>query len=331
MHNSIKQAKEVLQIEAEGILNLIDRIGQEFADAVDLVYQAKGRVIVTGIGKSGIVGRKIVATLSSTGTPSLFLHPVEAMHGDLGMLVKDDIVLALSNSGETAELTAIMPIVKGLGSKIIAMTGDPESTLARFADVVLNVGVVREACPMGLAPTASTTAALAMGDALAVALINRRHFNSSDFRRLHPGGNLGERLSLQVKEVMYTGDRVPEVEAGAPITEAIQVMDQCNLGVVLAVDADRTLEGIFTDGDLRRCVVKNENFLGKTMSEVMNRNPVTIRQELLAAEALEIMQAHEFTVLPIVGEARKLIGLIHLHDLLGKGKMRFSAVSVVYD
>ncbi len=327
----IQQAKEVLRIESEGILNLIDRIGQEFADAVDLIYQAKGRVIVTGIGKSGIVGRKIVATFSSTGTPSLFLHPVEAMHGDLGMLVKDDIVLALSNSGETVELNALMPIIRGLGAKVVAMTGGLHSTLAGNADVVLDVGVAREACPLGLAPMASTTAALAMGDALAAALINRRHFNSFDFRRLHPGGNLGERLSLQVSEVMTTGRSVPEVAAGTPATEAIKIMDERNLGVLLVVGPDKKLEGLFTDGDLRRCLVKGVKMEGLKMADLMNRSPRTIGKSILAVEALEIMQAHEFTILPIVDRENRLEGVIHLHDLLGKGKIRFNPPIPVYE
>ena len=207
----IEQAREVLRIEAEGILELIDRIGPEFAEAVDLIYRSRGRVVVTGIGKSGLVGRKIVATLNSTGTPAIFLHPVEAMHGDLGMVMAGDVVLALSNSGETAELIAIIGSVKALGAKVVAMTGDLQSSLAVEADLVLDVGVPREACPLGLAPTASTTAALALGDALAVALLNCREFNSQDFKRLHPGGSLGERLSVQVKEVMVTGRKVPMV------------------------------------------------------------------------------------------------------------------------
>jgi len=327
----IKQAREVLRIEAEGILNLIDRVGREFAEAVDLIYTAKGRVIVTGIGKSGIVGRKIVATLNSTGTPSFFLHPVEAMHGDLGMVMGDDVVLAISNSGETMELNVIVPAIKGLGAKLIAMTGDPTSTLAGYADVVLNVGVVREACPLGLAPTASTTAALAMGDALAVTLVSRRRFNSSDFKRLHPGGNLGERLSVQVGQVMITGQRVPVVGKETSLSEAIKVMNVGNLGALLVVGRDDLLEGIFTDGDLRRCLVKHESFLGLTVAEVMTRSPITITQDRLAAEALEIMQTHEVTVLPIVDDRARLKGMIHLHDLLGKGKFRFNGIKAAYD
>jgi len=327
----IKQAKEVLRIEAEGILNLIDRIGQEFADAVDLVYKAEGRVIVTGIGKSGIVGRKIVATLNSTGTPAIFLHPVEAMHGDLGIVTGGDIVLALSNSGETPELNAIMSPIRSLGTKIIALTGDQSSTLAGYADLALDVGVAREACPMGLAPTASTTAMLAMGDALAVTLINRRAFNSSDFKRLHPGGNLGERLSVQVKEVMITGRRVPTVKKQTLMGEAIKVMNRSSLGVLIVVSPQKKLEGIFTDGDLRRCLVKSSDFQTLSMGEVMIADPLTITSDRLAADALEIMQAHEVTVLPIIDESRTLKGMIHLHDLLGKGKFRFNQIKSTYD
>ena len=319
----IEQAKEVLQIEAEGILNLIDRIDESFKKAVDTIYNSRGRVVVTGIGKSGLVGRKIVATLNSTGTPSLFLHPVEAVHGDIGMVQSDDVVLALSNSGETRELTAIMPSIRGLGAKIIALTGDVNSTLAQSSDVVLDVGVAREACPLGLAPTASTTAALAMGDALAVILINMRHFQSSDFRRLHPGGSLGERLSVQVREVMTTGRGIPTVTGDLPLKEAVGLMDKLALGVLLIVDNHGFLQGIFTDGDLRRLVVKKGALPNRRIGEVMTGAAVTITQERLAAEALEIMQAREITVLPIVDPERRLLGLVHLHDLLGKGKFSF--------
>ncbi len=323
----IKQAQEVLRIEAEGIMNLIDRIGKEFSEAVELIHKSSGRVVVTGLGKSGLVGRKIVATLNSTGTPSIFLHPVEAMHGDLGMVMSNDVILALSNSGETTEISAIMDSVRGLGAKVIVMTGDPHSSLATYADVVLDVAVAREACPLGLAPTASTTAAMAMGDALAVALINNKCFNTSDFRRLHPGGNLGERLSVQVKEVMLTGRRVPMVNKDTKMVEAIEVMNNRNLGVLLVVGPRQILEGIFTDGDLRRIVVDYGDFKKLAIGRVMTHRPITIAPDRLAAEALEIMQAHEVTVLPIVDEELKLLGIIHLHDLLGKGKFRFNQVN----
>lgn len=324
MDNLIKQAREVLQIEAEGILNLVDRVGEDFVKAVNIIYSARGRVVVTGIGKSGLIGRKIVATLNSTGTPSIFLHPVEAMHGDLGMLVGSDVVLALSNSGETVELNAIIPAVKEMGASIIAMTGDMESTLAKLADTVLDVAVPREACPMGLAPTTSTTAALAMGDALAVALINSRRFNSKDFKKLHPGGSLGERLAVQVREVMITGLKVPMVKSDAPMEEAVSVMNQSSLGVLLIVGSGNMLEGIYTDGDLRRSLDKSGRLPDVKIGQVMTRSAITITQERLAAEALEIMQEHEVTVLPIVDESGRVLGMIHLHDLLGKGKFRFN-------
>ena len=319
----IQQAREVLRIEAEGILDLIDRIGQEFVESVDIIYHAKGRVVVTGIGKSGLVGRKIVATLNSTGTPAIFLHPVEAMHGDLGMVMKDDVVLAMSNSGETTELNAIMPVIGNLGAKIIALTGDPNSTLAGYADVTLDAGVSREACPLGLAPTASTTAALAVGDALAVALIERRSFGPSDFRRLHPGGSLGERLSVQVREVMLSGDLIPAVPPETSAARALDVMDRHNLGAVLVAGPDNRLIGIFTDGDLRRTLIRHNDFRKMPINSLMTENPLSIARTCLAAEALEIMQAHEVTMLPIVDESKVLLGVVRLHDLLGKGKFRF--------
>ncbi|MFH1092122.1 MAG: KpsF/GutQ family sugar-phosphate isomerase [Pseudomonadota bacterium] len=320
----MKQAKEVLRIEAEGLLHLIDRIGQEFVQAVDMVHKSKGRVVVSGLGKSGLVGRKIVATLNSTGTPSIFLHPVEAMHGDLGMVMEDDVFLALSYSGETVELTSLMSAVRAMGARIIVMTGDTHSALAGLADVVLDVGVPREACPMGLAPTASTTAMLAMGDALAVVLINPRRFSSADFKRLHPAGTLGERLSVQVKEVMITGRRVPGVGPDTRMKKAVEVMNKISLGVLLVVGRNKILEGIFTDGDLRRFLAQRGQLEDVPISQVMTRTPVTISPDRLAAEALEIMQQHEITVLPIVDASRRLQGMIHLHDLLGKGKFRFN-------
>ena len=326
MTEIIKQAREVLKIEAEGILNLIDRVGEAFSEAVDLIYHSKGRVVVTGIGKSGLVGRKIVATLNSTGTPAIFLHPVEALHGDLGMVMADDVLVALSNSGETVELNAIMGSVRALGAGIIAMTGDPQSTLATASDIVLDVGVAREACPLGLAPTASTTAALAMGDALAVALINSKRFNTDDFKRLHPGGSLGERLSVQVREVMLTGRKVPMVGPETSMKESIMVMNRINLGVLLVVNPQGGLLGIFTDGDLRRLLAGSNGSLDQPIEKLMTRLPITITPERLAAEALEIMQAHEVTVLPIVDESMRLMGIIHLHNLLGKGKFQFNQV-----
>jgi len=321
----VKQVQEVLRIEAEGILALIDRVGPEFAEAVDMIYNSKGRVIVTGVGKSGLVGRKISATLNSTGTPAFFLHSVEALHGDLGMVTANDILLALSHSGET-EVNDIIPIVRSFGAKVIALTGGLESRLAQLSDIVLDAGVAREACPLGLAPTASTTAATAMGDALAVALINRRQFNSNDFRRFHPGGNLGERLSIQVREVMATGKGVPSVGGETLLKDALKVMNQINLGVLLIVDDNNMLQGIFTDGDLRRCVSQHEQVSRLKMNQVMTADPKTITEDRLALDALELMQKHEITVLPIVDRTGVLIGAVHLHALLGKGRFKFTAV-----
>jgi len=321
---TIREAQEVLRIEAEGILALIDRVGESFVRAVDLIYASTGRVIVTGIGKSGLVGRKIVATMNSTGTPALFLHPVEALHGDLGMVTAGDILLALSHSGET-EVNDIIPPVRDLGARVIAMTGDLDSTLAHQADLVLDVGVAREACPLGLAPTASTTAQTAMGDALAVALIHRRRFNSKDFKRFHPGGSLGERLSLAVREVMTTGERVPRVPGDMLLGEALEIMSRGNLGVLLVVDEDAVLTGVFTDGDLRRSLLSRADVHGLTVAEVMTPRPKKIGRETTAAEALEVMQQHEITVLPIVDDQGRLLGVVHLHALLGKGKFRFNA------
>jgi arabinose-5-phosphate isomerase len=320
----LDEAREVLKIEAQGILNLIPKLGADFEKAVEAILNLRGRVIITGIGKSGLVARKIVATLNSTGTPSLFLHPVEAMHGDLGMVTSKDIVLALSNSGETGELTIILPSLKRIGAKLIAITGNPESRLARASDLVIDVGVEKEACPLGLVPTASTTAALALGDALAVALINRRQFNHQDFQRFHPGGLLGERLTVKVSEVMLTGDQVPAVFPHQTISEALLEIDRKDLGTTLIVsEPDHRLLGIFTDGDLRRLIQREKAIQGLPIHQVMTADPKSIRPEVLASEALEIMEQFLITVLPIVDELNKVLGILHLHDLLGRGDFKF--------
>jgi arabinose-5-phosphate isomerase len=320
----LDEAREVLEIEAQGILNLIPKLGADFEKAVEAILNLKGRVIITGIGKSGLVARKIVATLNSTGTPSLFLHPVEAMHGDLGMVTSKDIVLALSNSGETGELTIILPSLKRIGAKLIAITGNPESRLARASDLVIDVGVEKEACPLGLVPTASTTAALALGDALAVTLINRRQFNHQDFQRFHPGGLLGERLTVKVSEVMLTGDQVPAVFPHQTISEALLEIDRKDLGTTLIVsEPDHRLLGIFTDGDLRRLIQREKAIQGLPIHQVMTADPKSIRPEVLASEALEIMEQFLITVLPIVDELNKVLGILHLHDLLGRGDFKF--------
>jgi len=324
MSNLLDLAREVLTIEAEGIATLIKKLDAGFIKAVDLIYRAKGRVIVTGVGKSGIVGRKLVATFNSTGAPALFLHPVEAMHGDLGMVSRDDVVLALSNSGETKELTILLPSLKRLEVPVIAFTGRLQSTLARHSQVAIDTGVPREACPLGLAPTASTTAMLAMGDALAVVLLTKRGFKAADFRRFHPGGGLGERLALAISEVMLTGERIPLTRPNDTLEAAIQEMDQKRLGATLVVDRRGVLQGIITDGDLRRALKKWGNILGKKAKEVMTPHPRAISPGARASQALELMEQHAITVLPVV-EAGRVQGIVHLHDLLGRGEFKFTA------
>jgi len=320
----LEAAREVLEIEARGILNLIPKLGREFEAAVHLIYDSPGRVILTGIGKSGIVARKIVATLNSTGSPSLFLHPVEAMHGDLGMVTSQDIVLALSNSGETGELTILLPSIRRIGAKLIAFTGNPESTLAKASDLAIDVGVEKEACPWGMVPTASTTAALAAGDALAVALIKRRQFNHRDFRRFHPGGSLGERLAVRVAEVMLTGDRIPLVSPDQLLEEAIREMDRKDLGVALVVETEEhILRGILTDGDLRRLIQRRVPLLETPTGQAMTANPKILSPEALVSEALELMEAYLITALPIVDPRQRVLGILHLHDLLGRGEFKF--------
>lgn len=315
----LDDAREVLENEAQGILNLIPKLGPEFEKAVEAIYQLKGRVILTGIGKTGIVARKITATLNSTGTPSLFLHAGEAMHGDLGMVTSKDIVLAISNSGETGDLNIILPSIKQIGAKLISFVGNPESTLARQSDLVIDVGVEKEACPLGLAPTVSSTAALAMGDALAVALMKRRQFNQQDFKRFHPGGSLGERLSVMVSEVMLTEEKIPKVFPCQSLSEAIREMDAKDLGAALVVEEkELKLLGIITDGDLRRLLKDKRPFENTLAGDVMTPDPKSISPEVRAAEALKLMEGYLITVLPIVDQQKRVLGIIHLHDLLGK-------------
>jgi len=319
---SVELAREVLQIEVEGIQAVQEQLGDEFARAVDLIMACPSRLIVTGIGKSGLVGQKITATLNSTGTPSFFLHPVEAMHGDLGMVAPTDVILAISYSGETAELNTLLASLGERNVPIIAMTGGLSSTLAAFADVTLNVAVPREACPLGLAPTTSTTATLALGDALAVALLKRKQFRAEDFRRNHPGGSLGERLKVSVSEVMLSGDDIPYVHENATLPEAIATLHEKNVGAVMVTDREERLVGILTDGDIRRIVI-NGDVTELDLGRVMTRDPVAIGADLLAADALSLMQEHEITILAVVDEQKRLKGILHLHNLLGKGEFRF--------
>jgi len=316
---SIEQAREVLRIEAESILQLIDRVGGSFSRAVDLICRSKGRVIVAGIGKSGLIGKKIVATLTSTGTQALFLHPVEGLHGDLGIVTKDDVLLAISHSGETHELNLIVDSIRALGVPCIAFTGNLSSTLARCCDLVIDVGVAREACPFGLAPTSSSTAALAMGDALAVALIRKRNFQEKDFFKFHPGGSLGSRLRAKVRDVMIGGALVPHVVSGVSVLEAIREMDEKNKGFVLVTDAGDKLLGILTDGDVRRFIRRGRDFRKERIEAFMTPSPKTIREDVSIAQAVEYMQREEITTLVVTDDGKRLKGYIHLHDILGRG------------
>lgn len=320
----IDQVKDVLKIEAQGILDLVERVGPEFEEAVQMILTARGRVILTGMGKAGLVGRKISATLSSTGTPSFFMHPAEAIHGDLGMVTRDDIILSVSNSGHTREINKLLPIIKKMGARIISFTGDLDSPMARISDVVIDVGVEREACPMGLAPTTSTTAALAMGDALAVVLINLRRFNQRDYKRFHPGGSLGERLATRVSEAMFTGDHMPVVFLGSLVGEAIIEMDSKGIGATIVVNSDQKVEGILTDGDLRRALIRNKEIHALKVEEIMTKSPKILAEDLTAAEALGLMELYGITHLIISDREKRLIGVIHLHDLLGREEFQLS-------
>lgn len=319
---TIALAKEVLQVEADGILAVRDQLGDEFSKAIDLIMACPSRLVVTGIGKSGLVGQKITATLNSTGTPSFFLHPVEAMHGDLGMVAATDVVLAISYSGETSELNSLLASLSERRVPVIAMTGGSQSTLADCAAVTLNVNIPKEACPLGLAPTTSTTATLALGDALAVALLKRKEFRAEDFRRNHPGGSLGERLKVAVREVMLTGESMPAVQEEVTLQDAIAALHDKNLGAVMVTSESGRLVGILTDGDIRRILIGG-NLPELQLADVMTRDPITISRNLLAADALSLMQQHEITILAVVDEQNTLQGILHLHDLLGKGEFRF--------
>lgn len=312
-------ARNVLTIEADAVAALAKRLDGSFVAAHELLLNCRARVVVSGMGKSGHIANKIAATLASTGTPAFFLHPAEASHGDLGMITDDDVVLALSNSGESPELLAIVPYLKRHGIKLIAMTGKPHSTLAREATVHLDASVEKEACPLNLAPTASTTAALALGDALAISLLEARGFSEEDFARTHPGGALGKRLLIRVAELMHRGDRLPCVSEDASLHDALFEMTRKGLGATAIVDAENKLIGIFTDGDLRRTLEKNADLRGVAVASVMTRNPLTMRSDKLAAEAAQLMQARRITCVLIVDDDNRLVGAIHTHDLLRAG------------
>jgi arabinose-5-phosphate isomerase len=317
----IEMGREALRIEARAVAALEGRLGAEFERACRILLACTGRVVVSGMGKSGHVGGKIAATLASTGTPSFFLHPAEASHGDLGMVTRGDVVLAISYSGETAELLMILPLFKRMGAGLLAMTGNPASTLARESDVHLDVSVPAEACPLNLAPTASTTATLAMGDALAVALLKHRGFTEADFARSHPGGALGRRLLLHVSDVMRRGSDLPMVRPETPLTEGLLEMSRKRLGLTAIVDADDRVVGIFTDGDLRRALDRNLDVRATAMSDVMTRSPRAIRPDELAAEAVLMMEKHSVNGLLVLDDAGRLVGALNVHDLLRAGVM----------
>jgi arabinose-5-phosphate isomerase len=307
-------ARKVLRTEAAAILSLVDRIDATFDRAVQLLYACDGRVIVTGMGKSGLICRKIAATLSSTGTSAWFLHPAEAIHGDLGAIRENDVVIALSHSGETEELIRLLESIRRIGAQLIAITGDPDSTLARAADVTINCGIAEEACPMNLVPTASTTAALAMGDALAMTLLVRKGFREEQFASLHPGGRIGRRL-MRVEHVMHAGDAAPIVRVSTAMADVFHEMSSKRLGMTCVIDDEGRLAGIFTDGDLRRLMARSSHVLTLSAGDAMTRNPITIAPDLLAVEALKVMEAHKITSVVVVDAERAVQGVVHLHDL----------------
>lgn len=315
-HPAITEAKRVLQVEAAAILGVIDHLGDSFVAAVETIAVSTGRVVTMGVGKSGIICKKISATLASTGTPSFFMHPTEALHGDLGMLVRGDVVLAVSNSGETEELIRLLPNIKRVGAEVVAITGNPASTLARGADHHLSAAISKEACPLGLAPTASTTATLALGDALAMALLTRRGFREEDFAFLHPGGKLGKRF-LRVQDLMHSGTELPLVRESTVMHEVIYEMSRKGFGIAAVVDEAGLMLGVISDGDLRRLLEHDEQIVRKTAGESMKRNPVTVAAHELASAALQVMEERKITALFIAGEDKHVEGIIHIHDLWG--------------
>lgn len=312
---ALELACQVLRIEGDAVLALIGRIDGAFLQALSLILNCHGRVIVSGIGKSGHIGRKIASTLASTGTPAYFVHPAEASHGDLGMITSDDVMIVISNSGESAELLNILPSIKRQGAKLIAMTGNPSSSLARDSDVHLDAGVAQEACPLNLAPTASTTAALALGDALAVALLDARGFGAEDFARSHPGGSLGRQLLTRIRDVMRTGEAVPSVLPTSGVADATREISRGGIGMTVVVSPEREVIGIFTDGDLRRAIVGNLDLQALTVADVMSPRPRLIGPEKLTAEAVEMMDKYKINQIPVVDENRRLIGALNMHDL----------------
>ncbi len=312
----LQKARDILQIEASAIEAMALRLDESFTRAVNLILQCHGRVVVSGMGKSGHIGHKIASTLSSTGSPSFFMHPAEASHGDLGMIMKDDVVIALSNSGESDELLAIVPLLKRMGAKLISITGNVKSSLAQLADVHLDAYVAQEACPLGLAPTASTTAMLALGDALAVTVLDMRGFSAEDFARSHPGGSIGRKLLVLVADIMRKGDAIPQVQAGAPLKEGLLEMSRKGLGMTAVVDAAHDPLGVFTDGDLRRAFENGVDINATVMRDVMHTNPHSVSPDQLAVDAVALMEEKKITALLVMDSAGKLAGAINMHDLL---------------
>ena len=311
--------RDVLKTEGEAVLALIPQLGEEFEEAVEILYRCRGRIIVTGMGKTGIIARKFSATLASTGSPSLTLHPVEALHGDLGMVGKDDVVVMISHSGESEEIKSLIPFIKRIGVPLISITGNPGSTLGSYSDVVINAGVEREACPLNLAPTSSTTAALAISDALAVALIEKRNFQPVDFARLHPGGALGKRLLLTVADLMRKGDKNPVVKEDSPVKDVILRITAAHAGAAGVVNRDGRLSGFFTDGDLRRQIEVYPDILEMPVRSVMTKNPLTVEENQLAVEALRILGGRKVDELPVINQRGEPVGMLDVQDLLNAG------------
>lgn len=316
---SLTKAKEVFRTEAQAIMQMSKRLDAQFIRAVDLLARCRGRVIVTGMGKTGIIARKISSTLSSTGTPSVFLHSAEAVHGDLGQVQRDDVIVVVSNSGETEETTRLMPLVKKIGAKVIALTGNPKSLLAKHSDVVLDVGVKKEGCPLGLAPMASTTVTLVLGDALAACLIVRKGFRREDFAFFHPGGALGRRLLLKVEDIMRKAHSFPQVREAMLIKDVLLAITKARCGSACVVDSRKELLGIFTDGDLRRHIEEDVNLMNKKVKDAMTKNPISIRQDKLAVEAFNLLKDKKIDELPVVDAQGRSVGLLDIQDLLKAG------------
>lgn len=318
--DALSVARRVLKTEADAVHALIEKLNGSFERAIDTIFEARGRVVVTGMGKSGLVGKKIAATLASTGTPAFFLHPAEASHGDLGMVTSRDIIIAISNSGETDEITDLIPFLKRFGVSVISMTGNQNSTLAKASDVSLDISVKEEACPLGITPTASTTAALAMGDAIAVALLVKRGFRQEDFASFHPSGSLGKKLFVRVKDLMHKGVALPVIGSSTPVMDAVMEISSKRLGIAIVADKAGKLLGVVTDGDVRRGIQKwGKDFFDMKAEEVMTRSPKSISSEELAAKALSVMQTYSITSLVVPDSEGRVVGIIHLHDILKDG------------